>query len=191
MIRSRKARFRCRCSVLLCLPLLGLLAMASCTSSRRDFRDLAVDGLSKDALWRICVDVAQTEFRVDPAQVDLGRRTFTTRWRNELRAFGQGKRRRAHFEIKDGEPKPAAASAGKGTREPNAPLKLRFYVEVERYTEMTRPLKPEEDKWKYVGQDVGGEARLFRHLTIRVDQARGKSLRKTERIRIEDPLRRR
>lgn len=152
------------------------LVLTSCASTRRQYRDLEVRGLPVDIVWRICLDTVQTEFRLDPAQVDVGRRTLTTRWRNELRAFGMGRRRRAIVELE--------------TIEPEA-YRVRYYVELQRYGEMATPLEPKEEEWDAAGQDGAVELRLYRHLTLRVDQALGAKPRSPGRVDMENPMRRR
>ncbi|MCA8972537.1 MAG: hypothetical protein KDC95_22305 [Planctomycetes bacterium] len=148
---------------------------ASCQSYVHEDRDLSVKELPIDVLWSICLDTAQTEFRLDPAQMDIGKRTFVTRWRNQLRSMGQGRRRRVHFRIEKPE-------EGEGHV-------VRYWVELQRYGDIATPFEPKEDEWDDAGQDMDVERRLYRHLTIRVDQAKGVQVRKPRPVEMVDPVR--
>ncbi|HMQ24281.1 MAG TPA: hypothetical protein PKE00_17460 [Planctomycetota bacterium] len=168
---------------LACFALLVTLGAASCASGLHEDRELAVDDLPIDILWSICLDAAQTEFRIDPAQMDIGKRSFVTRWRKDVRPLGMGVRRRAQFRIE-------RRTEGSREHNPEAGVPtILYWVERQRYGDMSTPLEPKEDEWDDAGQDGEVERRLYRHLTIRIDQARGVALRKPERIDLGDPLR--
>lgn len=138
---------------------------------------MTVKDLPIDELWRACIDTARTSFRIDPSKVDFGRRVLTTRWRNDLAAFSRGRRRRAYFEVLPGDEERSH--------------RVRYYVELQRYADLTSPFEPKEEEWKDAGQDHALEMRLFRHLQLRVDAAKGVRPRSPGRVPVGDPLRRR
>lgn len=173
-----KSPSRGHLQVLTAALLLGAgIASSSCTSYIKKHQEFVVRDLPIDAVWTACVETARTEFRLDPAKVDVGQRRLTTRWRNDLRAFGQGRRRRAYFEVLPGE----------GERV----HRVRYYVELQRYGEMASQLEPKEEEWKEAGQDGAIEMRLGYHLKLRADEAKGRRGTRPGRVPMGDPLRRR
>jgi hypothetical protein len=134
----------------------ALLALCGCQSNFRVYRELPVRGLEFDDVWDACVETARTEFWLDPAQTDAEGRQLTTRWRNDLAPFKQGRRRRAEFLIED-------LPEGGGHL-------VKYCVVRQRNAEMSRPLEPAEEDWKGDGQDDLVEARVDQHLRLRLQE---------------------
>ena len=175
---------------------------ASCQSYYKEYRELPVSGLSTEKAWELCLDTAQTRFRLDPSKTDTGLRQFTTRWkRSAQNRFGKGIRRRAFFEVVDNpnppkEPREAtakveASSNGTNGRAKDKHLLIRYYVELQRMTSMERTRNPKEDDWSNEGQDANAELLLLHQLRLRIAQALGLPPPGARGVRYRDPMERR
>ncbi len=160
-----------------CLPaLLFLGCLTGCQSYYKTFRDVPVARLRFQQVWDACVATADTEFSVDPAQTDRGLREITTRWRTRILPFGQGRRVRAHFEVRS---------------DADDRHLVRYYVERQRVPNIKVSMRPRESDWEAAGQDPEIELRLLHHLRLRLAQAARGSLPSVRGVKLQDPMRRR
>lgn len=140
------------------LPL-GLVFLAACQAFHAQDQEIRVENLPFDTVWKSCLAAANTEFRLDPKETDRGLRTFTTRWYERRRAFRKGRRWRARFQIVPQDPMTHV---------------ILFHVQVQRNSEIARPLDPRDEDWENAGQDGDLEARLAYQLRLRLADAASK-----------------
>ncbi len=150
-----------------------LLALGSCESHYRNYRNIGVEGLPFETVWELAIDSVRTEFRLDRSATDRGLRKIQTKWRTSLMAFGKGRRSRAVLEIVD----------MKGLA-----MTIRFYVEQQRSGDMGHQFQPREEDWESAGQAGNIEDRLRYHLSSRIAHAKGERAGGPEGVRTEDPM---
>jgi len=138
---------------LLSSPLLSLLALLSgCASFGANYREIVIPTHTAGDIWREIEKFARSRnFPPDPAETDVGKRIYTSRWAGVSAAFRRGANRRRFFA--------QIVPVDEGWM-------IQFHVEVQRVDDFAKRMRPEEEDWEFGGQDRTKEEEFYRVMQI-------------------------
>jgi hypothetical protein len=176
-MNSPSPRLRASQTAWLLLLLALSSALSSCAASRRDWRELEVQELRFDQLWKITGEAMSVGLglRIDDANSDRGLREIRSQWRVRHHGFKPSERLRLRIEIDRLE-------------EPKGAHLVRYYAEREIVDDPARRLDPTEEDWEAGGQSGGLEELFAFQLRSRIALLRGEDLPSPSGTRPEDPM---